>query len=229
MLVSSVFLLVLTVLAAFVGRVLFSFYSRKSKSPTRPLLTCFCDACCEIFVFLKVGSWAGPPDIHAAMKQAMKETGLSDWGNKSHYGFIQRYNTVRTVGLAKSKVKFSPIGHWYTLVSLTRRMKTRLLLFDYLKMHPQIQKIKLKSPVFVIGFPRTGTTFLHEMLGLHEGVRMHYTWEQFEPIPVTHDESIEAQTKDRKKRYEKNKGFFDMLMKYFIGPRIQDMHRIAYD
>ncbi len=98
-----------------------------------------------------------------------------------------------------------------------------------MKKHPAIKDIKVNSPVFVIGFPRTGTTFLHELLGLHEAVRMHYTWEQFTPIPTTHDESREALKADRVSRYNKNKPTFDLMFKYLIGQEIQHIHRIGYD
>ena len=214
---------------AVVCKILTRFLQRKRDSPHRPSLTCFLDAVCEIFMFLRIGPWATPPDINQAMKLAMKETGLTDWGTKSDLTFAQRYNTVRTVALKKSKAKFSPIGHYYVLQSLTRRMTGRLQLFEYLKKHPTIQQIKLKSPVFVIGFPRTGTTFLHEMLGLHEAVRMHYTWEQMDPVPMTDDESLAAQRKDGEERYKKNLPHFNMLFKHVISDRIQDIHRIAYD
>ena len=219
----------LVVVLGVITKVLFSFVLRMRNSPNRPALTCFLDALCESFMYFKIGTWSTAPDIHAAMKIAMKETGLTDWGTRNNFGFAQRYNTVRTVGLKKSKAKFSPIGHYYVLQSLTRRMTTRLQLFDYLKKHPTIQNIKLKSPVFVIGFPRTGTTFLHEMLGLHESVRMHYTWEQMDPVPTTHDESIEAQKKDGEVRYKKNLPQFAMLFKHIVSQRIQDIHRVAYD
>jgi hypothetical protein len=219
----------LAVAAGVVGSILLSFIRRISTSPNRPAFTCFMDSLCEPFMFLKVGSWSTAPDVHAAMKIAMKETGLTDWGTKNDFGFSQRYNTVRTIGLKKSKAKYSPVGHYYVLQSLTRRMATRLQFFDYLKKHPQILDIKLRSPVFVIGFPRTGTTFLHEMLGLHEGVRMHYTWEQMDPVPKTHEESIEAQKKDGELRYKKNLPAFNWLFKHIFSQRIQDIHRVAYD
>ena len=221
--------LALVVLFGVLGRILSRFLQRKQNSPNRPTLTCFLDSVCEIFMFLKIGPWATAPDINVAMKNAMKETGLTDWGSKNDLTFAQRYNTVRTVGLKKSKAKYSPIGHYYVQQSLTRRMASRLQLFDYLKRHPTIEQIKLKSPVFVIGFPRTGTTFLHEMLGLHESVRMHYTWEQMDPVPITHDESLAAQRKDGEMRYKKNLPTFNTLFKHVISDRIQDIHRIAYD
>jgi hypothetical protein len=75
---------------------------------------------------------------------------------------------------------------------------------DYFKKHPDISKIEsnsIKSPIFIIGFPRTGTTFLHELLGLHPKVRMHYSWQQGEPVPKTHIENSEDLKKDSEKRY----------------------------
>jgi hypothetical protein len=76
---------------------------------------------------------------------------------------------------------------------------------DYFKKHPNILKIEsnsIKSPIFIIGFPRTGTTFLHELLGLHPKVRMHYSWQQGEPVPKTHIEKTEYLKKDTELRYK---------------------------
>lgn len=202
---------------------------RIRKSPHRPILTCILDAICELFVIAKIGPWSDSPDIHHAMKLAIKNTKLTDWGEDTDYGFIHRYDTVRIVGLQKTKAKFSAVGHYYALRGLTRRMETRLQLIDYMKKRPEIKAIKLKSPIFIIGFTRTGTTFLHELLGLHEDTRMHYTWEQMDPVPYTYEESLDIQRKDREERYKKNLSFFSFTFNYVIGKQIQDIHRIGYD
>lgn len=97
-----------------------------------------------------------------------------------------------------------------------------------MKKHPKVEKITVKNPVFVIGFPRTGTTFLHEILGLHPDVRMHYTWEQIEFVPRTNEESMDAFVKDRAIRYEANKADFGLLNRV-AGDAIQSIHRIEYD
>jgi hypothetical protein len=75
---------------------------------------------------------------------------------------------------------------------------------------------------------RTGTTFLHEILGLHPNGSMHCTWEQMDFIPKTHNESMEEQTKDREIRYKNNKWQFDLLS-LVAGDAIQSIHRIGYD
>jgi hypothetical protein len=82
------------------------------------------------------------------------------------------------------------------------------MIIDYLKKHPKVNNIEFNdAPVFVIGFPRTGTTVLHELLGLHQDVKMHYTYEQIASVPTTNENSIEAFEIDRKKRYDNEKAF----------------------
>ena len=143
-------------------------------------------------------------------------------------GFIARYCVARQLGLQRSKAKYSPSGYVLALNTLQRRMEDRLKLVDYLNKHPEVRDVEIKPPIFAVGFPRTGTTFLHELLGLHPDVKMHYTWEQMSPVPETDDVSIEALSKDRKTRYINNKS----RMQFFLalaGDGIQNIHRVGYD
>jgi len=206
-------------------------YFRIRRNPSRPTLTCILDTLCQYLLLLKVGPWADNPDIHHAIKRALNYSNLKDfWIDDCNRDsrFIDRYDVVRTVGLRESQAKYSPAGHFYVLQALMRRMIVRLNFVDYWKKHPSIGDVQMKPPVFVIGFTRTGTTILHELLGLHDEVRSHYSWEQIDPIPTTHDESIVALTRDRLSRYKKNQSHFKFMC-YIMGSRIQNIHRIAYD
>jgi hypothetical protein len=108
-------------------------------------------------------------------------------------------------------------------------MEVRLSMVDYIKQHPKVKDVKFdQSPIYVIGFPRTGTTFLHELLGLHPVVRQHYTWEQIAPIPTTYSESKLELELDRKNRYDNNKEFFNFIL-FLAGESIQAIHRVGYD
>eukprot|EP01040_Poterioochromonas_malhamensis_P015702 gene15702-17627_t len=216
------------ILLGIVGFLVIRFIKRRKENSHRPLLTCVLDTLCEIPAALKIGPWADVPNVEAALKMAIETTKCTDFGFEDR-GFIQRYDVAKKVGLAKSGAKYSPAGFPIIQPVLAERFSSRLLLIDYLKKHPSIGKIQLKSPIFVIGFPRTGTTFLHEMLGLHESVRSHYTWEQMSPVPKTDDESIEAQEADRTQRYNRNKLSFNLAFKGLIHEKIQHIHRIAYD
>lgn len=141
---------------------------------------------------------------------------------------IKKYTITRDLGLLRSEARYTPLGSYITLISLTERMKTRLGLVDYMKKHNSINTINVGKPVFIIGFPRTGTTFLHELLGLHPNVKMHYTWEQMDPIPRTHNETNNSQNNDRNIRYNSNKNRMSLFLK-LVGDEIQSIHRLGYD
>ena len=89
--------------------------------------------------------------------------------------------------------------------------------------------MKVKAPVFVIGFTRTGTTFLHELLSLHKSVRSHHTWEQMQPVPDTHSEKPADLLRDRQHRYSSKKAVFNYILLPLIGEAMQHVHRIGYD
>ena len=196
----------------------------------KPVLTCFLEAVFTIPKRLRLGYYSKKTnDILVAVELAMKTTKLTDMGGKDGgKTMVKRYQVVRAIGIEKSGARYTPFGYIVALEVLKKRMETRLKFVDYLKRNPMITQISMKSPVFVIGFPRTGTTFLHELLGLHPQVRMHYSWEQMEPVPRTKSEKKSDLTADRLSRYSSNKMKFNTLT-MLAGNSIQSIHRIGYD
>lgn len=217
-------------------------YYRKSTSHGKTLLACILDTLLEIPMLLQVGPWSRDNGIKRALETSMAETGFTDFGTEDtadacassvksspdRSGFIQRYLITRSEGVKESGVQYSPLGYLICGNVMHKRMCARLRHIDYMKRHPQIRQVRITHPIFVIGFPRTGTTYLHEILGLHQKVRMHYTWEQMDHVPSSHVETAAAQRADRQARYQKNSGHFKLLMKV-IGNNIQQIHRIGYD
>jgi hypothetical protein len=151
---------------------------RKFRSGNKELYAIFLDSLLHIPQLLKLSKFAQGNDIGYGMLKASKFTRLSDFGSTEL--MIKSYETCRNVAMKKNPtVEFSPLGYLLTQQFLFGRMNIRLRLIDYCKKHPKVKDIAFeKPPTFVIGFPRTGTTFLHELLGLHPDVRQHYTWEQ---------------------------------------------------
>ena len=196
----------------------------------KPVLTCFLEAVFHIPKHLKLGYFSRKSnDILVAIELAMKSTKLTDMGGSDGgKAMVKRYQMVRAIGVEKSGARYTPLGYIIALEVLRKRMETRLKFVDYLKRNPMIEKIPMKSPIFVIGFPRTGTTFLHELLGLHPQVRMHYSWEQMEPVPRTKSDRKSDLTVDRLVRYNSNKAKFNTLT-MLAGDSIQSIHRIGYD
>ena len=206
-------------------------WRRKISSPTRPWITCLLDAICSIPYALRIGPWGKPNDIRFALKAAYSRLKLPypfKSNSEVDSAYIARYEVARKLGLERSKAQYTPFGYYISTEIMTRRCMVKIQMGEYLRKHPSIETVQIKNPIFVIGFPRTGTTFLHELLGLHPGVRMHYTWEQQDPVPRTDDESLEAQTRDREAKYISNRSYFDTSLR-LAGDAIQRIHRIKYD
>ncbi|HJZ21041.1 MAG TPA: sulfotransferase, partial [Bradyrhizobium sp.] len=52
-----------------------------------------------------------------------------------------------------------------------------------LAVYPEIVDVPLRSPLFIAGFGRTGSTLLHHLLALDPGARAPRLWELWTPSP----------------------------------------------
>ena len=75
-------------------------------------------------------------------------------------------------------------------LSLTGKMALRYQITSHLKIRSKIFEFldgkelkKPASPIFVIGLPRSGTTFLFNLLSLDSNHRSPLVWEMFFPFP----------------------------------------------
>ena len=114
-----------------------------------------------------------------AMKFAMKKTKLTDFGDTT---FVSNFSVVMD-GDAQKKLKYHNIGYVMAQLELNNTMVRRLSFMQYLKDAPEVLDIKVRKPVFVVGLPRTGTTFLHRLLSLDPKVRAPLLWELLAPVP----------------------------------------------
>ncbi len=73
------------------------------------------------------------------------------------------------------------LTHLLLTASLT---DSHSIMIRYLKQYPDILKVPVVSPVFVMGLPRTGTTLLHRLLSLDtKRFRAPLLWELLNPVP----------------------------------------------
>jgi hypothetical protein len=73
---------------------------------------------------------------------------------------------------------------------LTRHTANRLNYVNDRKLHPGIAEQKIVKPIFIIGFPRTGTTILHDILAQDPANRAPLTWEVMFPSPPPQSDSF---------------------------------------
>ena len=133
----------------------------------------------------------------------MKKTKLSDLGENTD--FIKSFEVIMNSKTQKSQ-QFTNLGYISGNIELGMNFVRRLKLVQYLKDVQCVKKISVISPVFVMGLPRTGTTYMHRLLSLDPAVRAPLTWELLAPIPdptadpLKSDEARSLHTADRHKR-----------------------------
>lgn len=147
---------------------------------------------------------------------AMKRTGLYDFGDPS---FEAPYNKLLEV---LPQYPLSSLGTLLTEQTMVKAMSNRLRIQAYLAAHPALAEQKVERPIFVLGFPRTGTTLMQNLLGLDEGQRCLRFWEIQTPIPLDDDPE-----RDRRKRYTiANR---TLQLAYLVAPEQREIHEIKPD
>ena len=94
--------------------------------------------------------------------------------------------------------ELTPLGLFGVKTEIRRRVEMRLRVRRLLAEHPEIEDVPVRQPVVITGLPRTGTTFLHDMISCSESVRAPRLWELLRPCPA--DGSARLRSSDRRRR-----------------------------
>lgn len=111
------------------------------------------------------------------MDQARADTGLSDFG-PDHF---QVYLNAWCRDLASERL--SATGRERLARIAVRNLRLRLRIRHEVACHPHIQDVELPPIVRIMGFPRSGTTLLHNLMSRGAGRRAILRWELLEPLP----------------------------------------------
>lgn len=82
-----------------------------------------------------------------------------------------------------SSARLNLVGRVSASDDSTRMARNHLRIQSLIKSQPSILDTALPPPVFIIGMPRTGTTYLHTLLAQDPRHRTIPYWESFDPIP----------------------------------------------
>src|SRR5205823_207941 len=111
------------------------------------------------------------------LARASRQTGLDDWGHGAFRAGL------RVLLEADQEAGLSSLGQLALRSEYHRLLTNRLRIQDAFKRHPPILDIPLRKPVFVVGFPRTGSTLLHNLLAQDPRTRVPLMWELLWPAP----------------------------------------------
>lgn len=134
----------------------------------------------------------GRLDADVLMAAACKETGLDDFGDDEIGGPTLRDPLSRLVRSLEEEARLTPLGRFIAAGELKRYLSDRLQLIDWHARHPEIADGEIRSPIFIVGQARSGTTILHELLALDPANRVPQTWETDSPCPPPDRASYET-------------------------------------
>jgi hypothetical protein len=155
-------------------------------------------------------------DRNEILENAKRKTGFENLGNDNYMEVLDRLiDNTRDVNI-------TPLGKWFIKFMIKKIAMNRLYIENYIAKHPKVEDVNIKSPIFIVGFPRTGTTLLQNVLSVGPEYRALKLWELATPYPLH-----ENREKDRKMRISK---IAIPLRLFKVGiPNLTSFHDVRID
>ena len=127
------------------------------------------------------------------LEAAGRQTGLQDWGDlRFKDALAALLQSVNQEG------RLTFFGLFALKQFLIENLCSRLRVIEVLKRFPEIGRQNIQRPIFITGWYRTGTTYLHNLLASHPAVRAPLFWELRHPCPNLNPRSADPRRQIRK-------------------------------
>ena len=126
-------------------------------------------------------------EIQHLLETACGKTQLEDWGDQSALEPFEAL--IDSVG-RDGKLTF--FGRFALRQFLIAKLCNRLRIIEALKRFPEITRQKIDRPVFITGWYRCGTTYLHNLLATHPELRAPLYWELMHPCPAVDPRKVNS-------------------------------------
>jgi len=124
---------------------------------------------------------------------ARKEAGLEDFGDES---FLKGFDIL--LQAYQDEANLSPLGKVVTYADTLRLLTNRLKIVHEQKEHSGFQHEPIEKPIFILGLPRCGTTFMHRLLAEDPANRVPFSWEVMMPTRDQGSKEKRIKETDRK-------------------------------
>jgi hypothetical protein len=162
---------------------------------------------------LALGLPIGTLEMEPIIAAAKKSTGLDDTHGDA---FLKPFEVL--IGECQ-RMPFTSMARIFEHSAFFTAVKNRLLVEDYIKKHPEVLDIPIERPIFVLGFPRTGTTLLQNLLSLDDNTRALEFWELIRPVPLHDDPEIDQRRRIRMAQAT-------LFLAYRVAPEMGAIHEI---
>jgi hypothetical protein len=144
------------------------------------------------------------PEVLALLADAERETGLHDWGGAALFEpeFRSLFKAMRDSVVDEAQLTERAFAG--AQLRLRTMAAARLRLIEDRKQITGIAGQRIVAPIFILGLPRAGSTFLHNLLSQDPANRASESWEMILPSPPP-----TAQTWDHDPRIAQAEQVFD--------------------
>ena len=151
-------------------------------------------------------------DPHSLMEAARRTTQLEDFGGDD---LLEPLSLL--AGDVEKEAKLTSFGRLVLRDHLLLRLGNRLRIEEWIRRDPGVLQERIERPIFIIGLPRTGTTYLHRLLASDPSSRIPCAWEMDDPVPPP-----EAETYLSDPRIDKLNRALRLL--HWAAPALPSMH-----
>lgn len=160
-----------------------------------------------------------PMDPTHLLAAARERTGLDDFGSDTFREALEQL--CRS---AEHDLDLNALGRRNLYGQVLDHLIQRLRFIDLWKRRPEILDEPIVQPIFIVGLPRSGTTFFQQLLAQDPQMRVTPFWEELSPLP-DHDAAI---------RPPDDAPLIDRAAKNIEGlrlhaPGLLEMHQLAVD
>lgn len=117
-------------------------------------------------------------DVQTLLQKAREESGLSDF-NDEHLAFV----LGKMQQCFAQDLQVDANGLRLSVNTTIRQLVNRLRFEVDLKKHPEILDEEVDDPIVILGFPRSGTTKTHRMMGVDPNLLKTTMWQLVNPAP----------------------------------------------
>jgi hypothetical protein len=153
-----------------------------------------------------------PLDEQSLMDEAARNTGLDDFGDGE---WLDHFRVL--LKCIDEEAELNYFGRLHTRSDFLTYLEGRLNVINAYKQHPEIEDEVIEEPVFILGFGRSGTTILHEVMSKDPQFRTVRRWEGLFPYPPPEKATYETDPRIREAQKQ-----VDMV--HTIAPEWESMH-----
>ncbi len=114
------------------------------------------------------------------------------------------------------------LGRVLVHISTRKAMKNRKMREEYAAKYPEVREISIDAPVFIVGFPRTGTTALQNLIAAHPDMYAPRFWELLNPFPTYWPRRFD-------RLWRKARTWMVLRLAYALAPEQSDIHEVRWD